>query len=85
MQSLFQMFGKFPSLMIATFIVIIVTNLVFRTLARTIMWALEEDVSEDERWKEYAYPRTLILAIIIGNIFFLISMFYGPFSFAVYK
>ncbi len=76
MQSFFQFFGKFPSLVIASFVVIIVANLVFRTFMR---------MSGKDPSFELNGLGPLILACIVGVAFFLVSMFYGPFSFIAFK
>ncbi len=76
MQSFFQLFGKFPSLVIASFVVIIIANLIFRTFMR---------MGGKDPSFELNGLGPLIIAVIVGLAFFLISMFYGPFSFIAFK
>lgn len=76
MQTFFQFFGKFLSLVIATFIIIIIVNLIFRMIMR---------IRGDSPNFEFNSLGALMSAGIIGVIFFLASMFYGPFSFITFK
>lgn len=76
MQSFFQFFGKFPSLVIATFVVIVIVNLFFRMIMRF--------QGKDPSF-ELNGIGPLIFAVIVGIAFFLVSMFYGPFSFIAFK
>lgn len=76
MESFFQFFGKFPSLIVASFIVLIVANLILRGLMR--------QEGKDPNFELNALG-PLIFAAIISVIFFVVSMFYGPFSFLGFK
>lgn len=76
MQSFLQFFGKFPLLVIGSFFVIIGVNLIFRTFMR---------MGGKDPSFEFNGFGPLILAVIVGVAFFLVSMFYGPFSFITFK
>lgn len=75
-QTFLNFFGKFPLLVIATLVVIIITNFVFRVFVR---------MGGENPSFELNGLAPFIWAVVIGVIFFLVSMFYGPFSFIAFK